>query len=450
MDRSKKITGIIFAGLIVLAINACKFQAPHYVSLYVDNLTSVNDTATYPGEESLSIVDTTAVINTEPSDDLRPAKEIVKVYPNSVYQHEVKKLLEDITDSIQLLCNQVNELKKHTDLEADTVYVIKEIVSQFKGDSIQTDYKTTRLLQSQNDIILLLRKQVDELKKSAGMKADTVYVIRAAEPVPENRQTDHNILQQLKAQDEQINMLQNQLNSLQNAAARTTQPSHIIREPSQVQPVANQRPDQLTLQIFQLQNDTIQFLRTQLRNLQLQPHKRDTVYIEKEAKELQPVKEIVTQHKATDLQPLQDTISLLKTRVLNLEKQTLINKDTTAPAKQVEKDVPSTAITDTTLLVAYYEIGEMQPLEEEAILQQIKELCKDKSVIKITLSGYTDSSGNEDFNQEITKRRLNYLLEKITPWVAKEKVYVQNFGDTFASDVVVKNERRIEIRIHAK
>lgn len=248
----------------------------------------------------------------------------------------------------------------------------------------------------------MLRNQVNKLQKYTDLKADTVYVIRetAGSPVVENQQNDQLILQLLRSKDEQINNLQNQL---------------------------DQRQD-----------------------LQLLPQKRDTVYIEKEVKELQSVKEIAGQQKETGLQSLHDTIRLLKSRVLSLEEQIMSGRDTTITARQDEKDELLTVITDTILYVAYYLRGEIKPIEEEKILQQIKELYRDTVVAKVTLSGYTDSSGDEIINKEITNRRLNYLSEMIVPWIAKEKIFFQNFGDVFASDTVIEDERRVEIRIYTK
>jgi hypothetical protein len=231
----------------------------------------------------------------------------------------------------------------------------------------------------------------------------------------------------------------------------------VTGEPKQVAPFSIQQTDLLTLQMFQAKNDTIQFLRDQLHNLQLLPQIRDTVYIEKEIKEVQPVKEIVVQQKEIVDQPkeagfqsLHDTISLLKSRVLSLEEQIIPVKDTIILAKQDEKDEPLTVTTDTTLLVAYYLRGKIKPIEEEKILQQIKELYRNKIITNVTLSGYTDSSGDKIINKEITNRRLNYISEMIIPWIAKDKIFFQNFGDVFASDVVIEDERRVEIRIYTK
>ena len=401
MDGNKKITGIIFAGIIVLAITACKVQPPGYVSLYVDTLISVSDT-TDPGEAPLNmvdtamahVVDTTVAIEAELPVFLHPAEEMGKV---------------------------------------------------------QADPLTLQQLRAKDEQIRMLQDQLNAMQNAAVTTPQPITREPAQLQPLGNQRIDNLTLQQLRAKDEQIRMLQDQLNVMQSAAVKAPQPTHITREPAKLQPLGNQQTDPLTLQLLQARNDTIQLLRSQLYNLQLHTLKNDTVFIEKEAKELQPANELVADQKVYDLfKASQDTIRLLKTHVLSLEEQILAGKDTPVIAKQDEKDIPYKTKTDTVLLVAYYSLGKVKPLEEESILQQIKELCKNKNVTKIILSGYTDSSGSEIINKEITTLRLNYLLEKTIPWIAKEKVFFQNFGDTFASDMVVSDERRIEIRIQSK
>jgi hypothetical protein len=383
---------------------------------------------------------------------------------SSLKEADLKQLLRVKNDTITMLRNQISEL----------------VATQFQIDSIQIDRETARLLRSKDDTILSLREQLDEPRSNGVVKTDTVYVIRetAGTSTAENQKNDQLILQLLRSKDELINNLQNQVNSLQSAPYITPGSTQTNRE--QVQPSANQQPDYyaqqlrakddqiqllqgqlnqmqslltetsqqdwvtgeprqsplpdnqqadpITMRMFLAKNDTIQSLKNQLRNLQLISQKIDTVYIEK------------------DFQSLHDTIELLKSQVLSLEKQIMTDKDTTISAGQNENAM----ITDTTLLVAYYLMEEIIPIEEENILQQIKELDSNKIVVKATLSGYTDSSGDEIINKEITNRRLNYLSEMIAPWIEKEKIFFQNFGDTFASDIVIKEERRVEIRIYTK
>ncbi|MBN2819450.1 MAG: hypothetical protein JXP36_10795 [Bacteroidales bacterium] len=562
MDRNKRIAGFVFAGIIALAITACKVQQPGYVGLYIDNSISVSDTIdpvegplSMPDTTMTQVVDKTAGIEAEWTDSLRPSEELFKISSDTAYQHVVNELLQAITDSIQLLRHQINLLQnqhvikpdtnfpgkiihkvqqldslqpefewkqqiqvkndtiamlrnqvtvlnKSAGLKADTVYITKEIVKLLKGDSLQADDETTQLLRTKNDAIAFLRKQVHELENNGSIKTDTIYVIKETAKLPgdDSRQTDLMTFQLIKAKDEQIQMLQNQLNAMQTATAMTPQHTQITMEPpAQTGLLGSQKTDHLTLQLLQAKNDTIFFLRTQLYNLRLQstakdtvimetggkdmqplidtvivgnegkvmqPAKdtvivgneskvmqpaKDTVIVENESKDMQLAKEPVSEQETSDFfQASQDTLQLLKVPVPSLEEQIIPGIDTTVLSNMDKKDVPSPAITDTILLVAYYEQGEIKPLEEESILKQIKEFCSSKNVTKIELSGYTDSSGNELINKEITNTRLNYLFEKIIPWIAKEKVFFQNFGDAFASDRAVINERRIEIRIHTK
>lgn len=390
MDGNKKITGIVFAGIIALAITACKVQPRGYVGLYMDNLTSVNDTID-PGEVPLNMGDTATA---------------------HIIGH--RKQLAEMPDKS----------------------FAGENLQEFQPpDSLQTAIDYNKRIQVNNDTFVLLRKQLNELQNFDIKKPDTVYVVRDTvnSPIEESRQTDYLSQQRLEFMDEQIQRLQNQLNALRNAPVRTPQQTNISRAPAQVQPLSSRQTDQLTLQLFQAQNDTIQFLRSQLRNLQPQPHKRDSLH--------------VATQKATDLQALHDSIQLLKTLVLSLEEQIQPGKVTKALANKIERNAPSRAESDTTLIIAFYERGEIKPLGEESVLKKVKELCGNKNVTKITISGYTDSSGSEIINKEITNRRLNYLSEMIIPSIEKEKIFLQNFGDSFASDKMVSDERRVEIRI---
>lgn len=407
MDGNKKIKWIVFSGVITLAITACKIQPSAYPGLYVDNSTYSDDTIAC-AEAQLNMLQDTAMagLSDTGTDNeqvlpliLHPEKETFKISSDSIYQHEVRKLLKDIKDSIQVVHRKIIELQNQYLLNPDTGYAGKSIYTVRPLYNIDPEEDFKQLVEAKNDTIA---------------------------------------------------MLQNQLNALQDAVAGKSQQAQITREPVEAEPLGKQQAELMTQQLIQAKNDTILFLRNELQNLRLQPQERDTVYIEKEHKELQAGKEPVAKQEGTGVQALQDTISLLKTRVLNLEEQILPGMDTTATARQPEKDAPYPAATDTTLLIAFYRLGEIKPLEEESILLQIEELCRNKKVDRITLSGYTDSSGNAKINKEITNRRLNYLSEMIIPWIKKEKIFYQNFGDTFASDMMLINERKIEIRIFTK
>jgi len=460
MDGNKKITGIVFAGIIALAVTACMVKQPGYVSLYIDNFTSVNDTIG-PGKAPLNMLDTAMTRVIKPTNEIeaeqrgifQPAEQISEISSDSDYQYEVEQLPAAIIDSVQIPRYQMIGSGKQLTVKPDTSFAVEQLQILQSRNRLQSEFELKQLILFKNDTISVLRKQLHELQYSGTIAKDTIYefIVTAEVPVVENRQTDFLTRQLLRTKDEQIQTLQNQLNAMQNAAAKTPQTTLTTTEPAQEKPLSSQQSDPLTLQLFQAQNDTIQLLRSQLWNLQIQPRKTDSVYIEKKAEEIQPAKELVTKQVTPDpFQVLQDTLQFLKTRLLSLEERAFPYTDTSALDRQDEKEAPYKAETDTTLIVASYERGGIKPLKEDSVLKQIKELCDNKNVIRITLSGYTDRSGSEIINKEITNRRLNYLSEKITQWIAKEKIFFQNFGDTFASDTMVNDERRIEIEISAR
>lgn len=102
------------------------------------------------------------------------------------------------------------------------------------------------------------------------------------------------------------------------------------------------------------------------------------------------------------------------------------------------------------VFIAYYKLGRIQPADEKAFLLFLNERIGNDNIRKITLSGFTDSSGNANLNKRVTNKRLNYLLSKIIPMIAQEQVESYNFGDKFASEMVVQEERRVEIKIYLR
>lgn len=102
------------------------------------------------------------------------------------------------------------------------------------------------------------------------------------------------------------------------------------------------------------------------------------------------------------------------------------------------------------VFIAYYKLGRIQPADEKAFLLFLNERIGNDNIRKITLSGFTDSSGNANLNKRVTNKRLNYLLSKIIPMITQEQVESYNFGDKFASEMVVQEERRVEIKVYLR
>lgn len=145
------------------------------------------------------------------------------------------------------------------------------------------------MLQTKNDTRLAIQPQSNGQQKFGIPKTDTVFVARETtkSTEAENQHIDYRNQQRLKTKDDQIQRLQHQLNSMQNTSTRRPRQSFIFGNQSQHQPSNNQQPNQLSKQLLQSQNDTIQYLRSQLRNLQLEPRKRDSLNLEQQSKIVQ-------------------------------------------------------------------------------------------------------------------------------------------------------------------
>lgn len=166
---------------------------------------------------------------------------------------------------------------------------------------------------------------------------------------------------------------------------------------------------------------------------------------------MQASKNLLIKQKDADYQVLQDSLALYKSRLLNLEKEIQSGMDTMALLRMKEKKVLKTVPTDTSLLVAFYGLGSIKPLYEDSLINMLKQSIKDDQISKITISGYTDSSGSEKINKEITNKRINYMMEILSQWIAVENIYVQNFGKTFSSDAKdSEQQRRLELKIFIK
>ncbi|MFZ6664664.1 hypothetical protein [Peijinzhouia sedimentorum] len=103
---------------------------------------------------------------------------------------------------------------------------------------------------------------------------------------------------------------------------------------------------------------------------------------------------------------------------------------------------------DTTLIILYYEMG--KTTSKSYSLESLNELLRNENITKIELSGYTDASGNKAINERITNSRINYMYSKISSYISVKKIFTQNFGKTFASETIIPEERKLEIRIFAK
>jgi hypothetical protein len=173
--------GFGLAIILALAVAACKVQPLSYVGLYIDNSISIDDTIE-PNAMPQNIadtaivypVDTTAVIEAEELRvSLHRARDIIIISPERVYQYEVKEWLRAITDSLQVLQDQMIEIQKQVMVLPDSIFMGKQKEDLLLDSLLHPDeVDLKQLLQIKNDTIDALRKQLNELQNSSIIKAE--------------------------------------------------------------------------------------------------------------------------------------------------------------------------------------------------------------------------------------------------------------------------------------
>ncbi|TPV31442.1 hypothetical protein FJ651_14710 [Paucihalobacter ruber] len=371
----------------------------------------------------------------------RKKMQIVKKADN---QSEIKsdQVIEDRNDSINSSKTQNGVVTKSLNQKLNTTDNAIETKNINKEDALMPYNNNTQVLQTKNDTIVPILSQIDELQSTNTIKNDTIFMVReiAESTLLENQHQDYMNRQKLKAKDDQIQSLQNQINAQQSSNTKRQQQSFILRDRTQRQPSNNQQSDQLSMQLIKDRNDTIQYLRSQLRSLQLEPQKRDTVILEQQNRNSQSVNKPVDASKLTySVKNLEDSLKSLNSRMSIMEKS--------AAARQNERNAALSKKPDTSSMVVFYDKGNIVPNNEALVLKQIKTLSNNNKVLNLTLSGYTDSSGSSIVNKKITNERINYLSEIIKQWISEDKIFFQNFGDVLSSNKMISDERRIEITV---
>lgn len=384
------------------------------------------------------------------SDSVNSKRKTIKIKRDGLETDSINRFKTQVQkDTVDTGFKSDTLKKKAEKLKTETSVIKKNSVKQRKTERLPANTESTRMLPTKYDSIVERPNQMNTQRNTQILKSDTVFVSRGyrTSSLANTQNTDYiEQQQQLRANEDEIRRLDDQLHTMQNTNTRRPRRSIIFRDRIQQQPSHNQQADRGSIQLLQSQNDTIQLLRSQLRNAQQVSQTEDSIYQKHAYNEFEPENNQVDQSRSYDaVWSLQDSVAMLNTRVKQIEADNLVDK---APSEIAQASLKG--VVDTTLIVVFYEKGRIQPFDEAKVLKQLKDLSSTKNVLNLTLSGYTDSSGSAIVNKEITNKRLNYLSEQIQPWISKEIIFVQNFGDVYASDEVLSDERRIEIRLLTK
>lgn len=475
MVRYKEIEKIFCSVILLLSLIGCSTQNTSYSGLYIDSnfkqeASLETEGMTSEKKENLQPHDTDTIVS------LGDQKRFVTTTSDSTY---FKTLIYENRSS---LINDSTE-KKHS--KETSILENKNRRSQSKAEdsitktNLQTQLKEFKKLQKQidEDKNSLFRKdstftlteaqklqvlggniesKKDSVKSSSKVNTeqsqiqntDTVFIVREIYMNTETKKGNSSEKEKKRIQAEKKNLKKEieRLESL-NKVMQEKEPVYIEKEVPAKEAEETKKETVETTYREVIRDKTTErqsMIPVSTATPQVQP---DTVFIKKEV----PVRETIVLENESDkavyekLNSQNDTIKQLKDQ---LSQKELIQQKTDTVYKINEVPVYKTKEIDSVTVTAFYERGKTVPSND--IINELKEKLRNKSIENVMLSGYTDASGNKSINKALTDKRLEYIKELMTDIVPIHKIYVQNFGDAFASSEIVPTERRVEITVYLK
>lgn len=471
MDGNKKIKALVYSLVLVVSITACSVQSTSYTGMYIDSDSALE----FPVETEVikpEKVDFTQVGRTDSVVSPHEQKRVMNISSDSVYS---KKLIYENTSSLLKNHSRKKSMREDTkSTEGNSVSgsKTKDSLNKISLDAQNKEFKklqqkitedknsmylrdsTFTLTRAQKLQIVSGEKKTQEeaenynkanTDRNQTQKTDTVFVVREI-----YRNTNANFSEKTESENDdfkkQIEGLESQKSESQKKVQQDREPVYIEKEvPSrEAEKSRDERLESTYKEIVRYESAET---RSAIQPLITIPQQRDTVYIEKEV----PVKETIVLENKSDkavyekLNSQNDTIKQLKEQ---LTQKALLQQKTDTIYKVNEVPVYKTKEVDSLSITAFYDIGKTTPSND--VMKELKEVLESKTVGKVMLSGYTDASGNQSINKALTDRRLEYIKELMAKVVPIHKIYVQNFGDRFASSEIIPTERRVEITVYIK
>lgn len=471
MDGNKKIKALVYSLVLVVSITACSVQSTSYTGMYIDSDSALE----FPVETEVikpEKVDFTQVGRTDSVVSPHEQKRVMNISSDSVYS---KKLIYENTSSLLKNHSRKKSMREDTkSTEGNSVSgsKTKDSLNKISLDAQNKEFKKLqqKITEDKNSMYLrdssftLTRAQKLQIvsgekktqeeaenynkantDRNQTQKTDTVFVVREI-----YRNTNANFSEKTESENDdlknRIEGLESQKSESQKKVQQDREPVYIEKEvPSrEAEKSRDERLESTYKEIVRYESAET---RSAIQPLITIPQQRDTVYIKKEV----PVKETIVLENKSDkavyekLNSQNDTIKQLKEQ---LTQKALLQQKTDTIYKVNEVPVYKTKEVDSLSITAFYDIGKTTPSND--VMKELKEVLESKTVGKVMLSGYTDASGNQSINKALTDRRLEYIKELMAKVVPIHKIYVQNFGDRFASSEIIPTERRVEITVYIK
>ena len=386
------------------------------------------------------------------------ADSIAKIKSKSVV-NPINPELKLKTDSISLLKNKL-QLAKYSTPTSKQVPVVQTITKIVNTPIINTDsimklnqelilikrsnrqltdsiakLKTNKVLKSVNtqlklktDSISLLKNELETVKKSK--------VVVKEVPVVESNEKLTN-LQKIK--NDSIQLLTNKLTIVEN------QQQQIYDSLKQKSPFLQNvfKGNTSSKMLIKIKSDSIALLKMKSDSLNYLLKKKDvdTNYLQDDSLKMKlKQNEDINKETFKIIQLKSDSILSLRKSINELKRWNLENTDKLSDKIFIQ--------TDTLLLIAYYSSGSLVPIRMNEIMDQLKEYLKSKNVVSVLLAGYTDISGSASINKRFTSKRLDLIRKKmISIGYSTKSIFVQNWGNTYASATVNELDRKVEVYV---
>ncbi|MEX2597839.1 MAG: hypothetical protein WEC59_13020 [Salibacteraceae bacterium] len=425
MDGNKKII-VLFSYLVIVGASiSCSVQKTNYVHLYVDQPDSVSQDPSFLKIDSSPIKERT-VVDYSPKQAFKSASNAttccLEHQNDSLMHKELLRRLSEISHSEKLLHIKLDSIQDILSAYLDSVHSKHESQPTLHQPDNQTINKPDTVfierMVTQREVIESKQEFADEIRNEKGAIIDTIVILQtqsSAQPKTLSKTDTIYLEKSIPASTE------TSLNRIDVAAYKNEIAS---------------------------KNDTIQILRNQLYAKPKTLAKTDTLYIEKPINAT--FKPALDQDNATDA--IRKELNEKNERIIQLERQiealqkSLITKETYPKSEKPEEYL--ILDTDTVSLTAFYELSKTVPKNQ--VLDSLINILETKEVLRLELSGYTDSSGDPKFNKQLTRARLDFIASEISSFELKEKIFLQNFGESFASEESIAEERKIEITIYIK
>lgn len=142
-----------------------------------------------------------------------------------------------------------------------------------------------------------------------------------------------------------------------------------------------------------------------------------------------------------------DTLHVKPVSPILLEADDEVEAVADAPEEELNRnDSPKAPLYDTLKLVYFYQTLKVNANNWEEQLAALQIGLINANLSKVILQGYTDNTGTAELNETLSLRRvLNMKKNLLKLDVPQTLIYLQAFGEDFASTEKVDEERRVEV-----